>query len=181
VRLERSRQALAQAERALARLVDVEDDPDEFRAEFVACIGMVGRVSSILDEETRGHRTTAFGTWWQGQMTPLRQFLIDVRNAEFKRGEDRKNVHHHTHVYESVTVSDSATATVTRGGQVIENARSVPSSPVPAPAADPPSSHSMRWYFRGGTHDGEEVQPLLRHYLDHFRDVVIPEAERLTI
>jgi hypothetical protein len=61
VRSERARRAMVQAKRAVANLEVVADDSDRFRDEFVPCISMIQRVASILDDESRGHRTPAFG------------------------------------------------------------------------------------------------------------------------
>jgi hypothetical protein len=106
VRLERTRRAMVQAERALADLEVVADDSDRFRDEFVPCIGMIQRVGSVLDEESRGHRTPAFGAFWQQTgADPLFRSMADIRNAEFKRGEDRKSARHDVHLFETVTVT----------------------------------------------------------------------------
>jgi hypothetical protein len=89
--LKRGRKALDQAEQAFAELSATATDSDRFRDEFASCIGMVQRVGPIIDEESKGHRTHAFGSWWQvTAQDPLFRFIADVRNAEFKRAEDRK-------------------------------------------------------------------------------------------
>jgi hypothetical protein len=140
---------------------------------------MLQRVGPIIDEETQGHRTPEFGTWWRQTKSDLRLvYLTDVRNAEFKRGEDRKSAHHHVCVEETVAIADSVQATVMRDGKIIQDGSGGSSPAVkPAPA---PSSHSVEWIFRGGSHDGHDVMALLRQHLDWLRDTVLPTAERLT-
>jgi hypothetical protein len=38
-----------------------DTDSERFREEFVSCIAMIGRVGSLIDNETAGCRT---GTFW---------------------------------------------------------------------------------------------------------------------
>ncbi|GAA1821437.1 hypothetical protein HC028_11335 [Planosporangium flavigriseum] len=179
--LPKSRTAYRQAERAFDKLSALADaaGADEFRDEFVSCIGMIQRVGPILYNETKGHRTATFGAWWQttGQ-DPLFRFMADVRNAEFKRAENRKVAHHDVVVHEVVTVTDAVHVAVIRDGKVVEEHSH--SDPLPPPPVVPEPTHTVTWYFSGGTYDGQEVLGLLRQYLVWIRDVLIPTAERLT-
>ena len=86
--LDKSREALAGAARALDALRIAEaSGPEDFRLQFVESIGMIRRVGSIIDVETKGRRTNDFGLFWQEAGTdPLHQFVTEVRNAEFKKG-----------------------------------------------------------------------------------------------
>lgn len=176
--LERSRKALNEAEEALARLAAA--DVEQFRGEFIPCIAMIQRVGPILDSESKGHRTHAFGAWWQitGQ-DPLFKFISDVRNAEFKRGEDRKRAEHRLTLRTAVTVTASLSMQHMRDGQVIGEYSST--EPPSSPASPPESTHTVTWRFVGGSYDGQEVFALLRQYLDWVRDVILPEGERLAV
>jgi hypothetical protein len=178
--LERSRRALDQAEQAFAKLSAVAvDNSEQFRDEFVSCIAMIHRVGPIIDAESKRHRTHAFGTWWTATaQDPLFHFITEVRNAEFKRAEDRKRAHHNIHVHDTVTSSESVHIAVIRDGQVVEE-RSY-RDPPPPPQPTPEPTHTVTWYFAGGRHDGQEVLPLLRRYLDWIRNVLLPEAEHRT-
>jgi hypothetical protein len=88
MQLDRSRTALRQATQAVEELRAAKDSPELFRDRFVSTMGMVQRVGSIIDVETKGHRTDEFAKWWkETQSEPLFVFMRDVRHAEFKRGE----------------------------------------------------------------------------------------------
>jgi hypothetical protein len=177
--LERSRKGFDQAEQAFTKLAAAAADGERFRDEFVPCIGMIQRVGPIIDAESKGHRTAAFGPWWKATaQDPLLRFVADVRNAEFKRGEDRKQAQHDLHLHDTITMSSSLKIEVIRDGQVVEE-RSY-SDPPPSPPSTPEPTHKVTWYFAGGSHDGQEVLALLRQYLDWVRDTILPEAERLT-
>jgi hypothetical protein len=173
--LRRTREALRLAERAFDELSVCARDTgsEQFRDEFVSCIAMISRVGSLMDSETAGRRTSAFGNWWKAtKQDPLLCFVTDVRNAEFKRGENRKNVHHYRYIYDSVPASESV------GGE------STDKLPVASPVVHAQAqrntlaSDASLWFFRGGHYDGHEVVPLLRRHLDWLGQTVIPEAER---
>lgn len=179
VELERTRKAMKQAERAIAALEGTVDHSDGFRDGFVSCISMIQRVGSILDEESRGHRTPAFGDFWKRtRKDSLFQFMADVRNAEFKRGEDRKTEHHEVSALDTLTMRSSVSIEVVRDGEVVE--QRTYDDPPPEPAPTPEPTNTITWYFAGGTHDGEEVLGLVRSYVTWLRDTIIPQAEVLT-
>jgi hypothetical protein len=107
VNLSQSQKALSLAEQAFDRLTAVATDSEAFRDEFVPCIGMIQRVGSIIDHETKGHRTQDFGIWWTStSQDPLFRFIRDARNAEFKRAEDMKRAEHDLQLHDIITVSD---------------------------------------------------------------------------
>jgi hypothetical protein len=179
MRLDRTRKATEQAGRALVDLESTVDDSDRFRDEFVSCISMIQRVGSILDEESKGHRTAEFGQFWKATGDdPLFRFMADVRNAEFKRGEDRKSAQHEVGIFDTLTMTSSLNIKVIRGGEVVEERTN--DDPPPDPPPTPESTHTIAWYFRGGAHDGEEVLGLVRRYVAWLRDTIIPQAEALT-
>jgi hypothetical protein len=185
MQLDRSRTALRQATQAVEELRAAKGNPDLFRDRFVAAMGMVLRVGSIIDEETKGRRTPAFGNWWQQtQSDPLLVFMQDVRNAEFKRGEARQAAHHYVTLGTAVEVDSALSITVIQGGKVVRQGGDVPrEEPAPRiePSAAPSSSYSVEWFFRGGgQYDGHEVLSTVGRYLTWRRDDVLPTAERLT-
>jgi hypothetical protein len=121
---------------------------------------MVRRVGSVIDEESRGHRVPAFHSWWKATaQDPLFLFIADIRSAEFKRAEDTKRAEHNIQVSDTVT-SSSLTLAHIRDGQVIEE-RSYSEPPAPPPVTPGPT-HTVAWYFVGGSRDGQEVLGVLR-------------------
>jgi hypothetical protein len=182
--LARSRTALRQAVQAVEELRAVKDNSHLFRDRFVSAMGMVQRVGSMIDHETKGHRTSQFGAWWkQTQADPLYVFMRDVRNAEFKRGESRQAAHHQVTLHNSVSVQGSLSYQVIRGGKVVQEGRGEPSDQQAGAAAatTPPDSHTIDWYFSGGgQYDGQEVFSVVDRYIVWLRDQLVPTAERLT-
>lgn len=174
--LRRTREALRLAEQAYDELSVCARDTggEKFRDKFVSCIAMIGRVGSMISSETDGCRTIAFGNWWKKtEQDPLLSFIKDVRNAEFKRGDNRKNVHHYRYVYDSAPATDSI------GG---ESSSTPPGARSATPLRVQPETRNTDaslWFFRGGQYDGQEVIPLLRRHLDWLAETIIPEAERL--
>ena len=156
--LTRSRQALRLAEKSFADL-EAMNTAESFRDQFVETITMIRNVGSMVSNETKGHRSPAFGAWWKTTAEDaLYKFVTEVRNDAFKYGERRNNVRHAITLHNIVGVSDEP---------VQETETS-------------PSDYSFEVFFSGGTHDGEPVLPLLRRYLDWLRDVLLPTAESLT-
>ncbi len=177
--LPRARKALNQALARFANLEGDANDPEAFRDNFVDCCAMIRRVGSILDHETVGHRTAAFSEFWRetGE-DPRFEFVSDVRNAEFKRGEDRKRALHQLQLNATGVGQVSLVMEVIRQGEVAE--RYAYSDP-PKPAQSPPESvRSVTWFFTGGTYDGQEVLGFLRAYLQWLQDTIMPTAERVT-
>lgn len=174
----RTREALRLAEQAFDDLSVCACDTgsEKFRDEFVSCIALIGRVGSMIASETTGCRTVAFGDWWKKtEQGPLSRFIKDVRNAEFKCGDDRKNVHHYRYVYDSARASDGV-----GGGLRGEPSGASSSTPLQIQLGTPSTDASL-WFFRGGQYDGHEVIPLLRRYLDWLGQTIIPKAEQLLI
>jgi hypothetical protein len=174
--LRRTREALRLAEQAFDELSVCAHNTgsEKFRDEFVSCIAMIGRVGSMIGSETDGCRTIAFGNWWKKiEQDFLLRFIKDVRNAEFKRGDNRKNVHHYRYLYDSASASDSV------GEGLSGKLPDASSATLLQVQPDTPSTDASLWFFRGGQYDGQEVIPLLRRHLDWLGQTIIPEAERL--
>ena len=181
MQLDRSRTALRQATQAVEELRATKDSPELFRDRFVATMGMVQRVGSLIAKETKGHRTPEFGKWWsETQRESLFIFMRDVRNAEFKRGEARQAAHHYVTLGEAVEVEDALSYKVIRGGKVIQEGGAEPSKPAARPSPAPPVPHRVEWSFTGGLYDGQEVLSVVDRYLTWLREEVLPTAERLT-
>lgn len=177
MRLVRTRAALASASKEFHILQSVVDHDTEFRHRFVSFIGMMQRVGSILDDETKGRRTVAFGNWWAlEKQNPTFNELVEVRNAEFKRGEDRKSAHHDIHLYDAAPPTDSVSAVVTRHGEIISVSQSPTSTPDPPGLPGP--THEVSWKFVGGGLDGRDVMALL---MDHMKTLaaIVDRAEEL--
>jgi hypothetical protein len=155
--LTRSREALRLAEKSFADLA-ATNTAETFRDQFIETITMIRNVGSMISNETKGHRSPAFGEWWKDTAEDaLYKFVTEVRNDAFKYGARRNNVRHAVTLHDVVGVSGE-------GVQETETSR---------------SEHSFEVFFSGGTHDGDPVLPLLRRYLDWLRDVVLPRAESL--
>lgn len=183
MQLDRSRTALRQATEAVEELRAAKYSPALFRDRFVSAIGMVQRVGSIIDEETKGHRTTEFGMCWKKtQSDPLHKFMRDVRNAEFKRGESRQRAAHRVGAESPIHISSSVTwEHRDKDGRVLGRGRrwDPPFEPLPGPRTT--VVQSTDWHFTGGGKaDGQEVLSVLDRYLTWLRDDVLPMAERLT-
>jgi hypothetical protein len=181
MQLERSRTALRQATQAVEELRAAKDEPELFRGRFVSATGMVQRIGSIIDDETRGHRTPEFGMWWkETQSDPVFAFMQDVRNAEFKRGEARQAAHHYVTLGGVVEPEGALSFKVIQGGEVIQEGSAEPSEPMTRPSPLPPVPNRVEWSFTGGHYDGQEVLSVVDRYLAWLRDDVLPTAERLT-
>jgi len=183
MQLPRSRTALRQATQAVEELRAAKNDSELFRDRFVSTMGMVQRVGSIIDVETKGHRTPKFGKWWkETQGDPLFIFMKDVRNAEYKRGESRQAAHVQVTFSDFASARDFFSYQVIRDGEVIHEGRSQPSEQAtPAPSAAPPIPHTIDWYFSGGgQYDGQEIFAVVDRYIAWLGEDVLPTAERLT-
>jgi hypothetical protein len=189
MQLDRSRTALRQATQAVEELRVAKDSPELFRDRFVATMGMVQRVGSIINVETKDHRTDEFAKWWkETQSEPLFVFMRDVRNAEFKRGERRQVFVQFASATLGFEIRVSATAQVLdKDGRVVDDSEPPPPSEPPSPtpqdtSADPPPQWEFVGVgrFKGGEYDGREVFALLDRYLAWLREKVLPTAERLT-
>lgn len=189
MQLDRSRTALRQATQAVEELRVAKDSPELFRDRFVSTMGMVQRVGSIINVETKGHRTDEFGMWWEEtQSEPRFVFMRDVRNAEFKQGERRQVFVQFASATLGSETGVSATAQVLdKDGRVADDSEPPPPSEPPSPtpqdtSADPPPQWEFvgEGKFKGGEFDGHEVFALLDRYLAWLREKVLPTAERLT-
>ncbi len=175
--LVRTRAALASAEKEFDLLQSVVHQDTEFRHRFVSFVGMMERVGSILDTETRGKRTDAFGGWWaQEKQNPTVKALTDIRNAEFKRGEDRKSAHHDIRTYDYAGATDSASGVVTRDGEVISESHSPASAP--EPPKPPEATHEVSWKFVCGALDGDDLMTVLTASMKTLKERV-DKAEQL--
>ncbi|MDP9419522.1 MAG: hypothetical protein M3P53_05140 [Actinomycetota bacterium] len=175
--LVRTRAALASAEKEFALLESVVHQDTEFRHRFVSFVGMMQRVGAILDTETKGKRTDAFGTWWsQEKQDATLKALTDIRNAEFKRGEGRKSAHHDIRTYDFAGATDSVSAVVTRDGEVISEGH----SPASAPELPklPEATHEVSWKFVGGALNGQDVMTVLTAYMKTLK-AMVEKAEQL--
>jgi hypothetical protein len=182
MQLDRSRTALRQATQAVEELRAAKNSPDLFRDKFPLAMGAVQRVGSVIDHETKGHRTPAFGKWWeQTKSEPMLVFMRDVRNAEFKRGERRQRATHYGRAELRIEESFSARGEV-RGADGRSKGGRSSAAPSPEPPSRPPptATKTTDWHFTGGLYEGQEILPLLDSYLVWLREDVLPTPERLT-
>ncbi|MDH6123431.1 hypothetical protein [Kitasatospora sp. GP82] len=196
MRLEKSRKALELAERHYGLLEDAASDSELFRVEFISGIAMIRRVGSILNDEIREcHPPNSVLDWWKGTNEDvLLKFIKDVRDDEFKAGQDRKTAHHFIHVYDSAGATDSASVgvvasvdlTIKRKDQPDEELSVISSEPEPeAESADisppePPSSHRIEWHFAGGVYKDREVLPIVHEYINKISTLIDQAEGRLS-
>jgi hypothetical protein len=162
LRLNRAREALERADRLLNALTNIKDDDvTGFRDAVPYVLAQLDLINSIIDEDSRRHRTPAFSTWWNGQH-PLKDALHELRNAELKQQEQSTGL--------NATVQAETIRAVVEDGKL----RNLP----PDPNSQLPRAR-MYWTFTSGGFAGQEVIPTLRHYYDHLMNSVIPTAESL--
>jgi hypothetical protein len=78
--------ALAQARRVLDELVAKQDMPQAYRDHLPYVLDRLDNVWRTIDAESRGARTSAFGTWWADQRENTdRRAIKELRNGELKR------------------------------------------------------------------------------------------------
>jgi hypothetical protein len=153
MQLSRSRDALARACRQLDDLTDRISDETCRQDQIPYLLDLADGVTRMMDRETTGHRTPAFGMWWANQDRSAQQAIHEMRTAELKRLERRT---HGVMSYTNVRAADYPNLPVNDGDTVTKFA----------------------WVFVGGKFHGQEVLPTLRDYLDH-TEQLIDEAERL--
>ncbi|MGW4891375.1 hypothetical protein ACWEQL_03780 [Kitasatospora sp. NPDC004240] len=151
MRLDKSRKALALAEKYLAVLEELHDDPEEFQASFVGAIGVIRRVGHVVNDELKKlglERTSTFGQWWWGQAnnTPLYQCIKSARDLVYKEAEEVTQVHHEVNVADTPlgvatayppSVSTETHIDVAAGGEPTRYTFTTPS--VPPQAAERPA------------------------------------------
>ena len=160
VKLDRARESLERAGRLVNALADKEDDATAFRDAVPYAVEQLDVVTSLIDKDSRGHRTPAFSAWWNGQH-PLKDALHELRNAEVKEQEKRTG--------RNATIQVGTVGTVVGVGNL-----------PPKPESQPPRGW-MYWTFTSGGFVNQEVLPTLRDYYDRLLNNAIPTAERLLV
>ncbi|MFC8095339.1 hypothetical protein [Streptomyces sp. NPDC057301] len=193
--LERSRRALKLAEQHLVLLEEVAQatDADLFGNVLACSLPMIRNIGPVLDAESQGARTAAFGMWWANTRDDKRhQCIAELRNAVFKgMEEDRVQVAEAevrvTAPEEKVTAYNPTVVTTEttrvevkhiREGQVVDE--QVITMTVPANVEDGPTVR-RKWVIVGGDCDGQDLLGALRNYVEWMRDEILPEAERLLV
>jgi hypothetical protein len=152
--LPKSRAALARARRVLqevTRLLDTTwlEDQIPYLLELAA------GVTRMINEETKGRRTPAFGAWWARVDRSAQREIQEMRNAELKELVSRTQADMRT--FTNVRAADYRNAPVNDGDTVV----------------------IFTWVFVGGQFHGQDVRRTLENYLDR-AEQLIEEAERLT-
>jgi hypothetical protein len=153
MQLPRSREALARARRRLAEVADRSFDETWREDQIPYLLELADGVTRMINEETDGRRTPAFGMWWANQDRSARDAVHEMRNAELKRLESR--THAGASSWTNVRAADYPNLRVNDGDTVTK----------------------FTWIFVGGEFHGQEVLPTLRTYLEH-TERLIEEAER---
>ncbi|WP_410540559.1 hypothetical protein [Streptomyces sp. KL2] len=189
MRLEKSRKALALAEKYLEILEELADDPEEFRDSFVGAIAVIRRVGHVVHSESKElGRTAAFGQWWRRESAADRRFkcVKDARDLVLKEAEEAARVQHEVLVsdaamgrataYNPSVATESHIDVVRDGTEQERYTFSVPSASAADNGAAGPT-YRRTWVFASGECVGEELIPALRQFLDWMRDDAIPKAE----
>ncbi|MEU6618963.1 hypothetical protein [Streptomyces parvus] len=187
--LEKSRKALALAEKYLEILEELTDDQEEFEDSFVGAIAVIRRVGNVVDSESKAlGRTSGFDQWWRGTAGDDRRYkcVKDARDLVLKEAGEAAQAQHEVLVpgaatarataYNPSVITESRIDVVRDGTELARYTFSTPpASPTDSGAAAP--TYRRRWVFRGGECAGEELIPALRRFLDWMRDDAIPRAE----
>ncbi|MEV1079547.1 hypothetical protein AB0I98_15015 [Streptomyces sp. NPDC050211] len=188
MRLEKSRKALALAEKYLEILEELADDQEEFQDSFVGAIAVIRRVGHAVESESKVlGRTSGFGQWWRGTADdPRLKCVKGARDLVLKEAGEAAQVQHEVLVsdaamarataYNPSVITESHIDVVRDGTAPARYTFSVPSaSPTDSGAAD--LTYRRTWVFTSGECAGEELIPALRRFLDWMRDEAIPRAE----
>ena len=84
-----ARQTLSRAQRMLDDLNRHVDDEVAFRDRLPYVLDLLAGVTRCIDSESKGHRTSQFGSWWKATDRTARDAIQELRNAELKRAESR--------------------------------------------------------------------------------------------
>ena len=123
-----------------------------FRDRLPYVLDLLAGITRTIDDESRGHRTQAFATWWPGIDRTSQDTIQELRNAELKRLERR-------------TVAE------------IQTAVNVIAADYPdLRLADGDTLTTKTWSFVGGAFDGQPVLETLRKYREE-AEALIDEAE----
>jgi len=128
-------------------------DVDALRDRLPYALDLLSGVTRMIDTESRGHRTTAFSTWWDAVDRSAQQAIQEMRNAEVKRLESR-------------TTLSATTKTAVRA-DYYPNLR----------VANGDTVTRISWVFGGGAIHGHPVLETLRDYLQQVTEL-LHEAER---
>jgi hypothetical protein len=115
-------------------------------------LDLLAGVTRTIDDESRGHRTAQFSSWWMEVDRSIQKSIQDMRNAELK-----KLIPLTTPRLESLTnvsVADYPGTSVNDGDTLVK----------------------INWLFKGGTFHGQPVIDTLREYLQHLGEL-LREAE----
>lgn len=185
--MEKSRKALALAEKYLEILEELADDQEEFENSFVGAIAVIRRVGNVVQFESKQlGQTDAFNQWW-AESSKHRRFtcIKDVRDLVLKEAGEGAQVKHDVLVSEAAMASATAyeATVITKshidvGRDAEEPERYTFSGPPPRPDANETAPTSRRtWVFASGECAGEKLIPALHRFLKWMRDDAIPKAE----
>ncbi|MFE9023787.1 hypothetical protein ACFYNL_35175 [Streptomyces sp. NPDC007808] len=189
MRLNKSRKALALAEKHLEILEELVDDQEEFQDSFVGAIAVIRRVGHVIESESKTlGRTSKFDQWWRLTAAQDRRFkcVKGARDLVLKEAEEAAQVQHKAGVSDTPTVrvtaynpsviTESHIDVVREGTESARYTFSAPStSPTDSGAAA--ETYPRTWVFASGECAGEELIPALRRFLTWMRDEAIPKAE----
>ncbi|SEO01098.1 hypothetical protein [Actinacidiphila rubida] len=187
MRLEKSRKALALAEKYLEILEELTDDQEEFQDSFVGAIAVVRRVGHTIDFESKKlGRTETFDQWWKKSSADHRfKCVKDARDLVLHEGGEEARVKHEVLVsdvpmvkasaYDATVITKSHTDFV--GDEEGPERYTFSAPPPPADAEEAGPTYRRTWVFASGECAGEELIPALRGFLDWMSDDAIPRAE----
>lgn len=84
-----ARQTLARARRMLDDLGRHADDEVCFRDRLPYVLDLLAGVTRCINDESKGHRSGQFSSWWKTADRTMQAAIRELRNAELKRAESR--------------------------------------------------------------------------------------------
>jgi hypothetical protein len=160
-----TRRALDDALASLAEMSKDAHNTERFLSQFPGRIATVRRIGDVLAREARRISRAKFEPYWKGvQQDPRFQEVKRIRDLSLKRGEESIRVDWR----EADFRYDPARART-----------SVPRVMYPVGYADRAKHFQPVWLIADGPYAGQEVIPVVRQYVEWFRNVVVPTAEAL--
>jgi hypothetical protein len=163
-----ARQTLARGQRMLADLSSHADDDTDFRDRLPYVLDLLAGVTRCINDESKGHRSSAFGTWWKSTDRTTQAAIQELRTAELKRVESRAKQEIRV---EMLDLDGKPIPADVLAKGVRMNTQSLTESQFAI-------SVSTEWRFDGGDLDGRLVLPALFAYWNEVGGL-LTQAEKL--
>jgi hypothetical protein len=163
-----ARQTMARAQRMLDDLSRHADDEVGFRDRLPYVLDLLAGVTRCINDESKGYRSSQFGSWWKTADRTMQEAIQELRNAELKRAESRAK--------QEVRVEMRGPGgTPLPAGVLAEGVRMEAKSLTESQFS---IVVSTEWRFADGDLDGRPVLPALAGYWNEVGEV-LAQAEGL--